>query len=294
MTKSEFISLIENPAPLNNADKETLSRLVEEHPYFQSGLMLWLKKLKHSEDLFYGDALKIVASKIPDRAVLHDFLEIKLDRVEEQDQKKEAFIHKVDDREQPKATKESSTGKIQEAQKDIPKKLEQHIQSSATTYQYQLEKEIAKLPPLSNAIVKEETEVPDSSDKAKEKTAKPVSTTPKTPQSFTDWLNVSKQEWSSSPLKKEDPSSIIDRFIQSDPKISPAKKDASSNSEIPKKSVEDENNLVSDTLARIYMSQKNYDKAKATYEQLILKFPEKKGYFASQLKLIAELKEQKN
>jgi tetratricopeptide (TPR) repeat protein len=44
--------------------------------------------------------------------------------------------------------------------------------------------------------------------------------------------------------------------------------------------------LVTETLAKIYIAQKNYAEARKVYEKLLLKFPEKSGYFASQIKLL--------
>ena len=48
--------------------------------------------------------------------------------------------------------------------------------------------------------------------------------------------------------------------------------------------------LVTETLAQLYVEQENYDKAIQTYKILILKFPEKKNsYFASAIKKIKKL-----
>ncbi len=49
--------------------------------------------------------------------------------------------------------------------------------------------------------------------------------------------------------------------------------------------------LMTETLARIYLEQKNYNKAIQSYKILSLKYPEKSSFFADQLKLIVELKD---
>jgi hypothetical protein len=81
--------------------------------------------------------------------------------------------------------------------------------------------------------------------------------------------------------KKEDV--IIERFIHTEPQIKPLSADKLDNENKAKKSSEDQDELVTETLARIYNDQMLYHKAIATYKKLILKFPEKKLYFAAQI-----------
>ena len=57
--------------------------------------------------------------------------------------------------------------------------------------------------------------------------------------------------------------------------------------ELAKKSLELNDEVVSETLARIYESQNKLQKAAEMYEKLSLKFPEKSSYFAA---LIQNLK----
>jgi hypothetical protein len=81
--------------------------------------------------------------------------------------------------------------------------------------------------------------------------------------------------------KKED--IIIERFIHTEPQIKPLSADKLDNENKAKKSSEDQNDFVTETLARIYTDQMLYHKAIATYKKLILKYPEKKLYFAAQI-----------
>jgi cytochrome c-type biogenesis protein CcmH/NrfG len=59
---------------------------------------------------------------------------------------------------------------------------------------------------------------------------------------------------------------------------------------ILEKSVTENEELVTDSLASIYLQQKNYDKALAAYKKLSLKYPEKSIYFATQIEEIEKLK----
>ena len=58
-----------------------------------------------------------------------------------------------------------------------------------------------------------------------------------------------------------------------------------------KESLIENDEIVTETLARVYLEQAHYDKAIAAYEKLSLKYPQKSSFFAKQIKLIHDLKE---
>ena len=76
---------------------------------------------------------------------------------------------------------------------------------------------------------------------------------------------------------------------------------ASKNKELPKKeffsptitaleSLTENNNLMTETLAKVYLEQGHYEKAITAYEILSLKYPQKSSLFANQIKAIKQLK----
>mgnify|MGYP003330019544 CR=1 FL=1 len=81
--------------------------------------------------------------------------------------------------------------------------------------------------------------------------------------------------------------SLIDRFIQSEPRIVPQPKVEFFNPSIQaKRSIEEHDDLVSETLAKIYADQGNLSKARKAYINLSLLHPQKSAYFATLIQQI--------
>lgn len=86
-------------------------------------------------------------------------------------------------------------------------------------------------------------------------------------------------------IKKLKQIEIIDQFIRTEPRISSLStldKEAPTN-DLAEKSIKAPVELVSENLANIMLKQGKTDKAIEIYEKLMLKFPEKKSYFAEKI-----------
>jgi hypothetical protein len=93
-------------------------------------------------------------------------------------------------------------------------------------------------------------------------------------------------EYPSADIKDAKGAEIIERFLKEDPTIKPPKPEQIDNENKAKKSAEDHYDLVSETLAKIYIEQMLYHKAIDTYKKLSLKYPEKSRYFADLIQSI--------
>jgi len=85
---------------------------------------------------------------------------------------------------------------------------------------------------------------------------------------------------------------LIAKFINNQPTISrsttPGNRDAAENEDISISSVEEPEELASEALAQIYLSQGYLEKAIRVFEKLSLKYPEKSSYFADEIRKIKE------
>ncbi len=90
------------------------------------------------------------------------------------------------------------------------------------------------------------------------------------------------------PVNKNFQGSLIDKFIETNPRIVPRAENIK-NEDISKESVKENEGFFTDTLAQIYIKQGHYAKAIFAYEKLSLKYPEKSAYFAGQISEIKKL-----
>jgi hypothetical protein len=94
--------------------------------------------------------------------------------------------------------------------------------------------------------------------------------------------------------EKKKKAEIIDKFIETNPKISPIKQTAIIPAVQSDAYKEDNSYLMTETLARVYLEQKKYTKAIQAYEILILKYPEKITFFADRISDIKILQQNNN
>ncbi|MAR39527.1 MAG: hypothetical protein CMD22_02385 [Flavobacteriales bacterium] len=108
--------------------------------------------------------------------------------------------------------------------------------------------------------------------------------------SFAQWLSLTKVKKIDRSEKKTKEYDLINSFIESNPNIKPEKNKFFSPTETAKTSLVENNELVTETLARVYLEQQHFEKAIEAYKKLSLKYPKKSSFFADQINLINDLK----
>ncbi|WP_299529447.1 hypothetical protein [Ulvibacterium sp.] len=302
MNVAEFTYLIQYPEKVvSPVQTRQLEDVLDEYPYFQAARALHLKGLKNLNSFKYNNALKITAAYTSDRDILFDFItsrdflqnsiadsisgkttslvntEIVSEEVVPSDNEKIFLIEKSDDAPLPQNSSEAE------------QILDPHLFESKN-------QKIAKT-------------VSENKDESNDnlQLGNPLPFTKKEKYSFTEWLKLaslktvrkSKKSVQGPKTKeihfpieeavlKTKKFELIDKFIADNPKIVP--RETSESSVDIKSSVKiDKNELMTETLAKVYLEQKKYKKAVQAYKILSLKYPEKSGFFADRIKEVQKL-----
>jgi len=302
MKKQLLYSLIKDPEELTESTLDGIQSLVDEFPYFQAARILLLKNLHILDDVRFEPELKNSAIYVPDRNRLFGIISgwYKADVVETVEHKEK----ETEDTVSEKSTSESSssvavTGNV-ESVTDYFGVDEVTETMSGGTVEFSLQEKEEK---------KEEESIPDDQLFEYEKqgnngyyldTLEYFPDTGKS-KSFSEWLNligqaqapsVSDDKKRDKPEKKKNRTiDIIDNFLNSQnegKKITPPKKTADS-AVIKEKDTFDGDELMTETLAGIYIKQGHYSRAIGIFKKLSLKYPEKSVYFAQQIEKLENL-----
>lgn len=281
MQTTNFIKYISNPATIQiMAESEAVS-LVKEFPYCQSGQVLLALHLNKSNHLLFEQQLKKSAIYSSDRKKMFELISSIKEEVK-------TTIETVEPIAEPKLIVTESITEL------TP--IEQIVVTPEIVANEKNDKEkLLELEYINQAISNSYTiELEEGSQELEDRR-------PKTEESdfdetseftFSDWLKHlptgDKKDSEKISQKKKIKLDLIDKFIQEDPKIKPKKTEFYSPVNMARLSVVDDSPLVSETLALIQVEQGSYEEAIKTYQKLSLKNPEKRSYFANQIKILKQ------
>jgi len=257
----ELTHLLQNPNRMDAGTEAALNDLITEFPYFQAARALHLLGLKKQGSYKYNTALKKTAAYTTDRAILFDFITREEFQIVNYIAEDAGLVETgTSDTKAHPTPEEKSTEEVKELIED--------------------KKEILPL-------------------------GKPINFKANDQYSFNEWLMLTNfrpierietaetkilGEFLPEKNRKEDKFDLIEKFIANNPKIGPA--DASVTEVFSDYSSQENENLMTETLAHVYLEQKKFNKAITAFQILSLKYPEKSSFFAHQIEAIKEL--QKN
>jgi hypothetical protein len=311
MNKNDFLSLIGSSTPVDRQVLAELNELVNIFPYFQTAHLLLLKGLKDNSDIRFENQLRNSAIHIADREVLFNLLKMApvgfeneifevpeeepvMVEPEREKQVMEATVFDGDIEQTVIESARNSEDLIIEIERDQEEKSDED-QSESTdkilerTIMGSIEPEIEEPDidvPVEGALL-----IDDTPDEPEEKIfyMDPGFSVPISEEKILPEVNTTPADLAEpvNNLNKKSQADLIDKFISLNPRIEPrTDKTEHPVVDLSTPYLEEKGGLVTETLARIYVNQGYYSKAIEIYEKLSLKFPEKSGYFATQIEKI--------
>ena len=323
MNTSELITFIKEPSQMGKQQLAALKKVESDFPYFQGIQVLLAKSLANQKHYEFSKQLHKTGLSVPDREVLYRFIHDLPSELIESPTIVPYTEPTVVELVQPK----NETIIIDSAEQVI--EVEVPIVTDLAVELSNVEKvslEIVLDETISEEKIEKEQEQVKEKEIEKESS---INSHESEYHSFTEWLKMSKgevvvdvtkdkQENVKPPISTEvieekveikvevstpivskteeieDTNivvfeSILDRFIKDSPRISRPKAEFYKPANMAKQSVEEDEDLVTETLAKLYYQQGHYKKAIRAYEKLCLIYPHKMAYFAD---LILKIKQE--
>ncbi|WJS96531.1 hypothetical protein NYQ10_08715 [Flavobacterium johnsoniae] len=191
---------------------------------------------------------------------------------------------------------------------EAPKEVIQEVVKTEEKDEEEIKEENEDL--IEEIIEEEESNEPAKTAAEHLEIGKPLDFSLSEKHSFQEWLQLSRTEpidrsneispeeqakiEAAKEEERQKKAEIIDKFIETNPKISPIKPGTIAPVVQIDSNIEDNSYLMTETLARVYLEQKKYTKAIQAYEILILKYPEKITFFADRISDIKILQQNNN
>ncbi|WP_300435044.1 hypothetical protein [Christiangramia sp.] len=290
MKVKEFTYLLENPSEITPEQTRDIEKILEKAPYFQAARAIRLKGLKEHQEFSYNSALRKTAAYTADRSILFDFItspEFNQNEIAKQI------------REQEERLKQITVYEAEEVHGRRSLDINEAIKMKQSESERVMDPALFERP-----LRSEEEERPEKAEKSSEEQlgiGKPLEFDGKESHSFSEWLKLTKAQPVDREEEKEEGETdegrlrkfeLIEEFISKNPKIKPGK--TANKANLAEENIAAPESLMTETLAKVYLEQKNYKKAIQAYKILILKNPEKSGFFADQIRAIEKLQDTNN
>lgn len=276
MKKQEFIDFMKSPELMTGETILPLERLVRDFPYFSSAGILYTLNLRKENSIKFNDQLKLASAYASDRKLLKQLIK-DVQLLSERD----SIGDEIKDEPNTNLTEKDSTLiqderiNVNDEDLNLPQLIEVfRNELDKITKNYRNSPEFLNLLNLANkleSLLKVQKQQKDPS-------IKPY---------FEEYGLTNLEEL---PQHKEKPisnSKIIDKFISEEPRIISENQTSFFDPvEFANKSLMDNDEIVSETLAGIYYDQGNLAKAIKIYKKLSLLNPEKRFYFAARIEKI--------
>jgi tetratricopeptide (TPR) repeat protein len=283
MHKDEWLIYLNQPGRLNRDTLHKILRVKEDYPYFQTARLLAVKNRFLIGDEGFQAEMEAAAPYVTDRRVLYDLIYPLHEPEQPAEQEKPNAATLRDNLSNLLASQLKELELIDPAEADL---LPEMMLDAGNLLQQDLpaSQESPSLTEPDLFMIESDADAHDDTETNENR-------------SFTEWLNLLDQPVSTaettSPAKPQaEPvnkgTELIDKFIEANPRLQP-RQDSQPHIDISEESVREHDGIFTDTLARIYIKQGLYSKAIFAYEKLILKYPEKSGYFADQIESIKNL-----
>jgi hypothetical protein len=296
MNRPDFIKYISVPSEIKKLNPTDIKSILDQYPYFQTAHLLYSAYLSSSDDILLYDQLKISAAHINDRSILFWLLYGEQQKKVTVQPTIELITPEIQEPfEEIKLDSSDNPTVISEPVSEEKVKAEEPISNIEDTAPKDTE-DNQSLSELHDSIESIEQIIPDSEPVISQPTVEPL--TYNQPEPFL--LNLisktvssykiyqpQKQEKKPEPEIKPQPHkkdfSLIDKFIKEEPRMPNQKRDFFNPVNMAENSNVDKDEIVSETLAKIYISQGLYEKSLKIYRKLSLDNPEKSSYFAAQI-----------
>lgn len=280
MNKQQFLEFIKAPYNLNKDSLNTMEKLNEDFPYCHSVKIMYLLNLWNEGSFKYDNQLKETAAYVRSRRRLKNHIDFLKEINEKQDDTvlPDEFLS-------DKQTEKIDTGPID----DIP---EVNLTDLDYDKNIEIHEEEQRILRLKQKIEKKLREIKSFKEKSEDTRSDPINEIlDKKPEVLDNKQDKKKRKVKNIEKHKD----LIEKFIKEKPSIQKPKTVFFDPENSSQKSVVDEQNIVSETLAAIYRKQGYFDKAIKIYHKLMLKYPEKSSYFAGQIEILEkEIKNLKN